>query len=888
MHLHDHARAQLLGFQPALHRDHRQLDQIGRRALHRRIDRGAFGAGTARTVRRIDLRQPQAAAEHGLHVAARLGRQARFVHVLLHAREARKVAVDVVGRRRTLDLQVRRQPESAHAIDQAEVDHLGVAALLGLHLFRRNAEDLGGRGAVDVLAFGKGAQHRFVARDVRHDAQLDLRIVGRDDHAARRRNKGFADAAAFGGAHGNVLQIRIVRGQAPGDRHRLRVVGMHAAGGLVDHLRQLVGIGRLQLGHAAVFQQHFRQRVILGQLLQHFFVGRWCASGGLLDDRQLQLAEEDFADLLRRAEVELAAGQFIGLLLELHQAGPEFARLLVQLLDVDQHAVALDLLQHDLGRQLDLFVDMGQAGILEHVRQHGLVQAQGDVGILGRVFLGALELHLVEADHVGALAAHVHERNRGVAEVAHRHRVHVVRLVRFEHIRLQQGVVHDALQRDPMVVEDVHVVLQVLAQLGLGRIFQPRTHALQHLFARQLLRHAGIAVRQRDVSALACFHRQRDADHLRRHRFQRGGFGIDRSQLGRIHQGQPLVELLPGRHEFVLALDDRHARQGVLRAFRRVQARGGRRSHAGALRQFAQHGLEAIALEELAQGVLVFWTADQAFLDRHHVVHQVAIGLHGDQLTALGQPFQCGAQVFAHGAADAVRVFHHAVERAVQGQPFQRRLRAALVHAGHVVDGVADQGQVIDDAVRRHAELGEHAGFVELFVTHRVDEHDLVVDQLRQVLVAGGNDGVHALGGGLHGQGADHVVGFHAFDHQDRPAEVAHRFVDRGDLLAQVFRHRCAGRLVLGVHVVAEGFTLGVEYAGDVGGRVVGAQAAQHVDHAVHGAGRETVGAAQVGQGVVGAVEVAGTVNQEQGILHRKFGEAGRGPKWEPLSQNPP
>jgi hypothetical protein len=48
-----------------------------------------------------------------------------------------------------------------------------------------------------------------------------------------------------------------------------------------------------------------------------------------------------------------------------------------------------------------------------------------------------------------------------------------------------------------------------------------------------------------------------------------------------------------------------------------------------------------------------------------------------------------------------------------------------------------------------------------------------VVDQLRQVLVAGRDHGVHAGLGRLHGQGADHVVGLDAFDHQDRPAHVA-------------------------------------------------------------------------------------------------------------------
>ena len=43
-------RAKLFPFQPVMHRDHRQLDDVGRRALHRRIDRGTFGSLPARAV----------------------------------------------------------------------------------------------------------------------------------------------------------------------------------------------------------------------------------------------------------------------------------------------------------------------------------------------------------------------------------------------------------------------------------------------------------------------------------------------------------------------------------------------------------------------------------------------------------------------------------------------------------------------------------------------------------------------------------------------------------------------------------------------------------------------------------------------------------------------
>ena len=62
------------------------------------------------------------------------------------------------------------------------------------------------------------------------------------------------------------------------------------------------------------------------------------------------------------------------------------------------------------------------------------------------------------------------------------------------------------------------------------------------------------------------------------------------------------------------------------------------------------------------------------------------------------------------------------------------------------------------------AELGEHAGFVEHLVAHRIDQGHVRVDELRQILVAGRNDHVDSLRRGLARQGADHVVGLDAVD----------------------------------------------------------------------------------------------------------------------------
>src|SRR5215510_1066855 len=50
VHLHDQLRPELPAIDPLLHRDHRELDEIGRRALHRRVDRRTLGPSAPRGI----------------------------------------------------------------------------------------------------------------------------------------------------------------------------------------------------------------------------------------------------------------------------------------------------------------------------------------------------------------------------------------------------------------------------------------------------------------------------------------------------------------------------------------------------------------------------------------------------------------------------------------------------------------------------------------------------------------------------------------------------------------------------------------------------------------------------------------------------------------------
>ena len=223
--------------------------------------------------------------------------------------------------------------------------------------------------------------------------------------------------------------------------------------------------------------------------------------------------------------------------------------------------------------------------------------------------------------------------------------------------------------------------------------------------------------------------------------------------------------------------------------------------------QFLEPGAELEAREQLAQGRGV--AAGRGQRRRGGQIGQVADD--GDQLAAERQEIQVAAQVVADHAADFTGMGDDAVERAVLFEPFDGRLRAALLHARHAVNAVADQRQVIDHLRRRHAELRRDPGLVEQFVAHRVEPAHVRADQLSQVLVAGGNQRFHAVDRSTRGQRGDHVVGLDPVDHQQRPAGGPDRGMQRFDLADHFRRHRWPVRLVFRVPVVAEGLALGIE-----------------------------------------------------------------------------
>ena len=153
-------------------------------------------------------------------------------------------------------------------------------------------------------------------------------------------------------------------------------------------------------------------------------------------------------------------------------------------------------------RHFDVAIHMLQALLRGDLRRQVLMQLQRDVGIFGGIVRGGVDIHLVEADLFRALARHFGEADGLHVEMAQREVVHVVRLVAFQHVGLQQRVVVYTRKPDAVIGEDMHVVFEVLPELVVLRAFQPVLEFGERVCAIELIRRTGIDVRQRQIGGL--------------------------------------------------------------------------------------------------------------------------------------------------------------------------------------------------------------------------------------------------------------------------------------------------------------------------------------------------------------------------------------------------
>src|SRR5919204_1964589 len=370
VHLQDDARAQSVTTETIAHADHADLHDVGCGALDRHVDRHALRGPAHRPVGRGDVGDVAAAAHECFDVAALDRALLRLEPVAANARVRLEVVLDEVVRLFARDAQPPREPEVAHAVGDPEVHLLRRATLVARDPIARDTEDERGRPGMDVVVRAERLEESGVVGDVREDAQLDLRVVRRDEDGPRLTgHERAADAPAERRADRDVLEVRRVRRQPARCGDRLVEVRVHAPGLGVDERRERVGVRALELLHLAVIEDLLHDRMRLAELLEDLRVRRVATAHRTTAARELQLREQQVLQLLRRVDLELVSDGVVRLALDPRDLTRELARKRCQVRKVDADPGLFHLDEHVDERHLDLVEQPPQAELVEVTRE---------------------------------------------------------------------------------------------------------------------------------------------------------------------------------------------------------------------------------------------------------------------------------------------------------------------------------------------------------------------------------------------------------------------------------------------------------------------------------------------------------------------------------------
>ena len=430
VHLQNQRGLHVLPAQGLVHAHHGQLDDVRGCAL----DGGVHGRPAAKLPNDVaggsQFRQIAPPPQQGFRVAPLLAQPHRFVHEALHAGILGEVPGNELLGLLLGDAGVSRQPKTADAVNQPEVHRLGPAAQGGSHLRKGHVEDLAGGAGVDVLPRAEGLHQGLVPGEVRHEPQLNLAVVRVQEHPALSRHKGPANLPALGGAHGNVLQIRLAGGDAPGGRGHLVKGGMDAPLG-AHQAQQALDIGAVELGELAVAQQRVDDlRGNVPEILQHLR-GGGIALLGLFPVGQLQTVKEHLPQLLGAVQVEVP-----------------HPRRLIHLLPAGLNLGGVALAQGAQGVPV-----YGEARLL-HAEEH---VAQGQFDFLEQLF------HPVPAGALFLPAEQAHQAPGVRGEAPQQRPQGVALFLGIEHVGPQHGVPVEALgQGQAVAAQGVQELLSVV------------------------------------------------------------------------------------------------------------------------------------------------------------------------------------------------------------------------------------------------------------------------------------------------------------------------------------------------------------------------------------------------------------------------------------------
>ncbi len=245
--------------------------------------------------------------------------------------------------------------------------------------------------------------------------------------------------------------------------------------------RERIEIRALELRELAVLHEQLRERMaLLGELAQHRGVRRW-TRGRALDDRQLQLLEENRAQLGVGVDVELLAGLTVDLLLHALAFLSEAFLERREPLAVDRDPRPFHFGEHADEGHLDLLEERCEPVGLE-LRLEQRAEPERHVGILARVVTRRFDRTFVERNGALPLPAELLEGRHRVIEKLERQHVEPVRAAaRIEHVARDHRVEVEAAKLDPHPPQREQIELRVLRRF-------PDAGILEQLAERRHLR----------------------------------------------------------------------------------------------------------------------------------------------------------------------------------------------------------------------------------------------------------------------------------------------------------------------------------------------------------------------------------------------------------------
>ncbi len=219
------------------------FDKIGGASLDRGVNGGPFGSLANDVVAAVNVRQNADAAEKGARLLGMAGLGNGLLQKSLYAAVSGKVLIDKGLGHLPADFELLRKTESAHAVNDTEVDGLRLPSEFGVQSFRCNLKHFAGGAGMDILIFQKCFYQNVIFGIVGQDAQFDLGIIGGNKIPVPARNESLTNFATFFGADGDILQVRVRTAQTPGGSHGLIVGGVNPSGPGVDQINQCIGIG---------------------------------------------------------------------------------------------------------------------------------------------------------------------------------------------------------------------------------------------------------------------------------------------------------------------------------------------------------------------------------------------------------------------------------------------------------------------------------------------------------------------------------------------------------------------------------------------------------------------------------------------------------------------